>query len=347
MPDPVSPGELHSTEEREETASDRNARSRSSSVALTVVRRLGLAFPLVLLVSFVIFVLVDLTPGDRAIAVAGADATPEQIAVVRNRLGLDQPMFVRYFDWITDAMRGDLGTSWRSSEDVTSILARRLPVTLSLTTVTLAIVVVLAVMLGVSAALRPGGFVDRVITGVCAAAIAAPPFWLAMILILTLSLNRGWFPALGYEPLSSGVGTWLRHLMLPAAALASTPAAELALQLKSSLVDVMGRDYVLSARAKGLSASKVVLKHALKNALIPVVTVLGYRAAQLLGGTAVIEAVFALRGLGELAVSSTLGGDMPVLLGLVLLTTFVVVCVNLLVDLSYLYFDPKARTRIR
>lgn len=306
-------------------------------------RRLLTAIPLLLIVSFLIFVLIDLTPGDPALTLAGENPTPAQVEQIREQLRLDDPLPQRYAAWLGDAVRGDLGESFVNRQSVAEIITDRLAVTLSLVGVAMAITLAVGPLAGMAAARRPGGIVDRVVTTVASAAIAVPPFWLGLILVVVFAVNLGWLPALGYEPLSEGFVPWLQHLILPAFALAMLPMAEVALQLKTALADVLRRDYILNAEAKGLSSRRVMFKHAAKNAAVPVVTVFGSRFAQVLGGTVAIETVFNLAGLGTLAVNSVLGRDIPVLLGLVVLTTGIVLVVNLLVDISYGYFNPKVR----
>jgi peptide/nickel transport system permease protein len=227
---------------------------------------------------------------------------------------------------------------------VTTMLGSRLPVTASLAGLALLMAAVLGVLLGLASSWRPNGVLDRLIALVCAVGVATPAFLIGLVLAIFLAVERRWLPATGYIPLSEGFGPWFRHLALPALALTALPAAEIARQLRGSMIETLDRDYVLAARAKGLAPSAVRLKHALKNAAIPPVTVLGFRVAQMLGGAVVIERVFALPGLGQLTVESVLGRDYVTLLGVVLLLAAIVSVVNLLVDVSYVYFNPKLRT---
>lgn len=308
-----------------------------------VVRRLLLAIPMLFIVSFLVFVLVDLAPGDAAVSLAGDNPTPERLAEIRAELNLDDPLLTRYGRWLGDAVTGDLGSSLQTEEAVLDQIVDAAGVTISLVIVSVILSTLIAAVLGVIAAMRSGGVVDRIVTAVSAVAVAAPPFWLGMLLILTFAINRSWLPALGYESFTEDWWQWLRHLLLPALALGALPGAELAMQLKASLTEELGRDYVLTARARGISGRAVVLKHAMKNALIPVVTVFGFRLAQLFGGAVTIEALFFLEGIGSLAVSSTFQRDVPVLLGLVVVLTLLVILLNLLVDVSYSYFNPRTR----
>ena len=313
-----------------------------------VGRRVLLAIPMVVLVSFLIFLLVDLSPGDAAERLAPDNATEEQVQAIRERFNLDDPVIVRYVDWLGDAVTGDLGTSLATGESVNDLIfGSRLAVTASLALVALVLTVSGSLVLGVVAAVRAGKLTDRAISVFAAGLVAAPSFWLGMVLVLNFALEPRFFgiqfPAIGYRPMSDGFWTWLNALVLPAIALAALPLAELTVQLRASLIEVRQRDFILAARAKGLRPSKITVKHGLKNAAIPVVTVLGFRIAQLLGGSVIVEAVFVLPGLGTLAINSVLAQDIPVLLGLVLLSTIVVLVVNVLVDLSYGYFNPKVR----
>lgn len=306
-------------------------------------RRLLISVPLLLIVSFLMFVLIDLAPGDAAVSLASDNPTPEVIEAIRERLRLDDPLLVRYARWLGDAVQGDLGTSFQTSEEVTSMITDKLPVTLSIVLVTGVATTVGGVALGLLASLRPNGFLDRAVTAISAIAVAVPAFWLGLVLVVAFAVNRSWFPAIGYEGLEAGWWEWLRHLILPSIALGALPGAELAMQLKGSLTEALGSDYVLTARAKGLTQRSIIAKHALKNAAVPVVTVFGYRFAQLLGGTVILEQLFNMNGLGSLAVRSTIGRDLPVLLGLVFVTTAAVLLINAVVDASYGYFNPRAR----
>jgi peptide/nickel transport system permease protein len=307
-------------------------------------RRLLVAIPLVVFVSFVVFVLIDLAPGDPTNSLAGQNPTPALRAQIRQSLHLDQPLLVRYWRWLSDAVRGNLGKSFVSNLPVRSVLGSRVAVTFSLTLLALAMTIVFGGIGGILGALRPRGIIDRVVTVLSSIAIAIPPFWLGLVLVLVLAVQHHELPSLGYVGFGTDPWQWLRHLVLPAFALSAFGTAELALQLKGSLTDTLGRDFLLAGRAKGLSRSSLVLKHGLKNAAVPVITVLGFRLAQLLGGTVIIEVVFTLPGLGTLALDSTLNHDVPVMLGLVVIATLVVTLINVAVDVSYAYFNPRMRS---
>lgn len=306
-------------------------------------RRLVSAVPILLIVSLVVFALIELAPGDPAVALAGDNPTPERVAEIRDELQLDDPMLVRYGRWLGDVVQGDLGDSLHTTQPVTTMIGQRLSVTGSLVFLSLTFSMLIALVLGIAGSLRPGKLVDRFVTAIASIGIAVPPFWLGILLVVTFAVNRSWLPAIGYEPMSAGIFTWFEHLLLPAISLSAFLGAELALQVKNSLTETLGRDFILAGEARGLSRRSIILKHGLKNAAVPVVTVLGFRLAGLLGGTVTVESVFVLPGLGVLAVNSVLGRDIPVLLGLVVVSALLIIIVNLLVDLSYGYFNPKVR----
>jgi len=301
------------------------------------------AVPLVFAVPFGMFLLVDLVPGDPARILAGENASPEHVEQVRTSLGLDHPVLVRYGEWVWNVLHGDLGLSYVSGQAVGELVARRLGTTLSLVAFTAVVALLLGITLAVVATLRRGGVVDRVVNAVASVAIALPTFWVGLVLVAVLAVQLPVFPANGFVPLSEGFVPWFQHLVLPGVALSLLPAAEVALQLRSSLGQELASDYVTNARAKGLGEGAVLVKHALKNAAIPVVTVFGYRISEVLAGTVTIEVIYNMPGLGRLALDSVQNRDVPVLLAFVLLSTAVVVVINLVVDLSYGYFNPKVR----
>jgi peptide/nickel transport system permease protein len=299
--------------------------------------------PTVVVVTFAVFLLVDLAPGDAGYALAGENPSPEVVAAIRRELRLDEPLLQRYAEWLGHAVQGDFGRSYLSNQPVSDVLWQRLPVTLSLGVLSLLLAVVLGFALGVAAAFRPGGFVDRLVTAVSSVLLAIPSFWLALVLVLIFAVSYRLFPTLGYTQLSAGAGDWLHHLVLPAVALAMNPAATVALQLKAALIAEEGSDYLMAARAKGLTTTSLMFKHALKNAAVPVVAVLGFRVASLLGGTVIIETIFVLPGLGLLAQQAAINQDVPVVLGIVTVTTLFVMVVNVAVDATYGLINPKLR----
>ncbi|MGH3758238.1 ABC transporter permease [Actinophytocola sp.] len=309
-----------------------------------VARRILATIPILLFVSVATFLLIHLSPGDPAVKAAGGmQATPEAIAIARERLGLNKPLVTQYLDWMSGLVRGDLGRSLFKPMSVSSAIAERFTITLSLTVCAIFIAVVLALVAGLLAASRPDGIVDRIVTPVSSLGIAAPNFFIGMLLVLAFSLHFGWFPAVGYVPFTEDPIEWLRHLALPSFALGVAVAAELARHLRASLRDVLQTDYVRTAVAKGLRARSVLTKHALKNAGIPVITVLGIHIGHLLGGTVVIESVFGIQGLGSLAVTAVFDRDYTMIQGITIVTVLFVVVVNLLVDLSYAVLNPRVR----
>lgn len=308
------------------------------------LKRLLLAVPTLVLVSILVFALVQITPGDAARTAAGPEASPEEVEAVREQLGLNASPIIQYFSWGGRALTGDLGNSLLSDYGVLQSIGDRVPVTLSLTVLAALIAVLIAVPLGAIAAVRAGGWVDRLIILVTSAGIAIPSFVVGLLLVYVFALSLGWFPATGYTPIEESFLGWLRGLVLPAFALGIAVAAELARHLRASLRDVLQSDYVRTARAKGLPPFTVIAKHGLKHAAIPVVTVFGLQISYLLGGTIVIEQVFGLPGVGSLAVKSVFSYDYPMIQGIALLAAVLVIAVNVLVDVSYSYLNPKIRT---
>jgi peptide/nickel transport system permease protein len=308
-----------------------------------LVRRLAFTIPMLVVVSFCVFSLIVLVPGDPAIALAGENPDPEQIAAVRERLGLDDPFLLQFWHWFADAVRGDLGQSLFSSQSVAEAVFGRLPVTLSLAGLSLVVALVIGVAVGVVAGMRPGSWVDRVATFAASLGVAVPYFWVGMLLVLLLAINLTVFPAIGYSPITENPLSWFMHLVLPAAALGLAPAAVIARQTRAAMSGVLQEDYVRTATAKGLPPARVVGKHALKNAALPVVTAFGLEASRLIGGTVVIEQLFALPGLGSLAYSAVFARDFPMVQGVLLVVAAMVLLINLIVDLSYGYFNPRIR----
>jgi peptide/nickel transport system permease protein len=307
-------------------------------------KRLLAAIPLLFFVPLLVFALIDLAPGDPAVILAGDEPTPERVQAIREALDLNDPVLLRYIKWIGNVLHGNLGTSFLSDQSVTELLTRRMATTMSLVLVAMVFAIVLGTALALVATLRSGGIVDRFVNWFASISIAIPGFWFGLVLVSVFSVGLGMFPAFGFQPLSAGIGTWLSYLVLPGIALGLLPAAEVTLQLRSALGQVMKTDYILNAEAKGLSRSSVVFKHSLKNACIPVITVLGFRVAEVLAGSVTIEMIYNMPGLGRTAVEAVQGRDVPVLLGFVLFSTTIVVLVNLIVDISYGYFNPKVRS---
>lgn len=309
---------------------------------LTAQRLLAFV-PLLFLVSLLTFSISDLLPGDPAEIIVGDDATQEQVDLVHERLGLDRTWPERYGDWIGGAVRGDLGTSYYNSNEVVDMVSQRLPVTLSLTFGAVVVAAAIGVTAGVIGALRAGSWVDRSSTAVAAVGQAIPNFWFALLLVAGFAVQLRWFPATGYTALTESVTGWLRSITLPSIALGTSAAAIIARQTRGALVDVLQKEYVRAAIAQGLGLRRVIVRHALRNALVPVITVLGFQITVLLGGAIIVEQVFAMDGLGSLAVTAVRRRDVPMVQGLVLVSVAVVVAVQLATDLLYAYLQPKAR----
>lgn len=311
-----------------------------------VGRRLLISVPMIFIVTFLVFVMIDLAPGDPARSFAGDDQRPERIAEIRQELRLDDPLVERYARWVGNALQGDFGRSYTlGNRAVLGLITAKLGITLSALLVALVFMIVIGTLAGTLAALRPRGLVDRLVTAGASFSIAMPPMWLAALLVAFLAVQRDLLPSQGYvSPNAAGYGEWLRHLLMPGFVMAFVPSAEIALQLKAGLVDVLGRDFIKAASAKGMRRHTVVFKHSMKNAAIPVITVLGLRIGALIGSAAIVDSIFLLNGLGSLALGATRGKDIPVLLAFVVLTTIVTILINVLVDISYGYFNPKVRT---
>ena len=308
-----------------------------------LARRLISTIPMLVMVGLITFLLIHITPGDPASVVAGDNASMEAIEAARVRLGLDKPFLVQFWTWLTAVLHGNLGTSFTSGKPVTELILDRLPTTLSLTAGAILIGLLISVPLGVFAAINRGSWADRLTIFGTSLGIAAPEFFIGLLLVLLVALEWGWLPATGYIPFTEDPIEYFRRLTLPSITLGLGVAAEMARQVRGAMIDVLSRDYIQTARAKGLSHWSIIVKHGLKNAAIPVVTVLGLQIRRLLGGTVIVEQIFAMNGVGQLAVRAVFLRDLPVLLGVALVTAVVVLFINLLVDMSYGYFDPKVR----
>jgi peptide/nickel transport system permease protein len=294
-------------------------------------------------VAFFVFSLLYLTPGDPAAVIAGDIATEEDIRRIRASLGLDEPFLVRFGSWAWGMMHGDLGTSIFTKLPVTHLIAQRIEPTVALTLCTLFVAVLVAVPLGVLAAWRAGSWIDRSVMAVSVLGFSVPVFVLAYALILTFSVSLEWLPVQGYRPISEGVWEWLRHLILPSVALGTVYMALIARITRASMLEVLSQDYVRTAQAKGLSTTQVLGGHALKNAAIPIVTVIGIGIALLISGAIVTETVFAIPGIGRLTVDAILRRDYPIIQGMILIFSGAYVLINLAVDLSYFLFDPRIK----
>ena len=308
-----------------------------------LAKRLLATIPVLLIVSLLVFLMLRLTPGDPAAVLAGDVATTEQIAQIRSGLGLDRSIPEQFFIWFGQVLQGDLGQSFYYKTPVTTLIGQRLEPTLSLALITITLAVLVAVPLGVLAAWRFGSWLDRALMGFSVLGFSIPIFVLAYLLIWLVSLKLGWLPVQGYKRLADGPGPWLLHLTLPAITLSVIYIALIARVTRASVLETLGEDYIRTARAKGLPEMLVLRRHALANAAVPIVTVIGIGVALLIGGVVVTESVYAIPGLGRLTVDAVLARDFPTIQGVILLFSFVYVMVNLLVDLSYVFFDPRIR----
>jgi peptide/nickel transport system permease protein len=309
-----------------------------------VVRRLLQAVPVLLLATFVVFGLLKLVPGDIAVALAGDNATDARIAEIRHLYGLDRPFLVQYGQWVGHAARGDLSKSLMSGESVATSIAAALPNTALIVALALAVALLLGVPLGIVAAARRGRLVDSAVMTVASLGVAVPNFWLAMLLIAFFALKLDWLPATGSVPLSEDAGQALRHAILPALAIGAGGVAEVARQLRSSLVDVLSSPHVRTLHAKGLSPASILWKHGLRNVGINLLTVVTLLANRMLAATVVVEAVFAINGMGSLIVHGALSRDFPVVQGVVFVMVLIVITINLLADLMYGVLDPRVRS---
>ncbi len=274
--------------------------------------------------------------------ILGPNATDSEVQAKMTQLGLDRPLVVQYLDWVTNLLHGDLGKSFLSTQDVTAIMSTRVPVTLSLIAVTTTITVVFAVLLGVLAATR-GGALDRVVQLVSVAVVAVPSYWLALVLVIVFSLTFGLFPATGFVPISTSFTGWLSSIFLPSFAIALGATFGLAIWIRSSIIDIQRRDFVRTLRSRGISERAIMYRHVLRNAAAPSVQMLGLMMIGLLGGAIIIERVFALPGIGMMALGAGQAGDVPVVLGAVAFLVVVVVVINLVVDVVLGFLNPKAR----
>jgi peptide/nickel transport system permease protein len=308
-----------------------------------LLRRLLATIPVLLVVAVLVFLMLRLTPGDPAAVLAGDAASEDQIAQIRTTLGLDRSIPEQFVIWFGHLVTGDLGESYYYKTSVTTLIGQRLEPTVSLAVVTIVIAVLVAVPLGVLAAWRFGGWFDRILMGFSVLGFSVPIFILAYLLIWLVSLKLGLLPVQGYKRIADGIGPWALHLVLPAITLSVIYIALIARVTRASVLETLGEDYIRTARAKGLAESRVLVRHALANAAVPIATVIGIGIALLIGGVVVTESVYAIPGLGRLTVDAVLARDFPTIQGVILFFSFIYVAINLLVDLSYVFFDPRIR----
>lgn len=312
---------------------------------LFLMKRLGTLIATLAVTSVVVFLVLEILPGDPALLVLGIDASDEQLAVFRQEYGLDRPMAARYFGWIGNLLAGDFGISYAYKTPVWPLIAERLALTYPLAVLAMLLTVVLAVGLGVFAAARHNRPADVIVMGISQLGISVPNFWFGLLLILLFAVNLGWLSAGGFPGWAGGIGPALQSLILPSIALAAVQAAILARITRSSVLEVLREDFVRTARAKGLSRRAALWRHVLRSALIPVITMIGLQFGNLLAGTIVVEQVFSLPGLGRLIFQAISNRDIEVVKAAVVLLAFTVVTVNFVVDVLYAVIDPRLKTR--
>jgi peptide/nickel transport system permease protein len=308
-----------------------------------VFRRILATIPVMAIVALFVFSLLYIAPGDPAAVIAGDQATPADVERIRQNLGLDRPFLVRFGEWSWRILQGDLGVSIFTNLPVWTMIEQRIGPTMSLMSVTLVLAVVVAVPMGVIAAWKAGSLLDRIIMGFAVFGFSVPVFVVAYLLAYVFALELEWLPVQGYTPLSAGVWPWLENLILPSIALGCVYIALIARITRATMLEVLSQDYIRTARAKGLGQQPILFLHALKNAAVPIVTVIGIGIALLIGGAVVTESVFVIPGLGRLTIDAILRRDYPVIQGVVLLFSFIYVLVNLAIDLLYTVLDPRIR----
>ena len=312
-------------------------------MASYILRRVLLTIPLMAIVALFVFSLLYIAPGDPAAVIAGDQASPADVERIRQSLGLDRPFLFQFGTWFWRILHFDLGTSIFTNLPVASLIAQRIEPTLSLMALTLVLTLLVAVPLGVLAAWKAGSWVDRVIMAFAVSAFSFPVFVVGYILAYVFALEFEWLPVQGYSPLANGFWPWLQNLILPSVALGCVYIALTARITRASMLEVLQQDYIRTARAKGLGLRSILFVHALKNAAVPIVTVIGIGVALLIGGSLVTESVFAIPGLGRLTVDAILRRDYPVIQGIVLMFSFLYTLVNLMVDVTYTLIDPRIR----
>lgn len=310
----------------------------------TIMKKIVTTIPVLLVVSIVLFVLLNIMPGDAADSMAGMDATVEEIQVLRESLGLDAPLYVQYFRWLKNVLKGDFGISLLNGASVTEKIITRMPVTLELTLLAMVIAVAIALPMGVLSATHRNGILDSIASFISMLGVAIPHFWLAMLLVILFAVNLHWLPASGFVPISKGLGENLTRMILPAFSVGLGFAASVMRQTRSNMIDVLNMDYISTAKAKGMSNGVIVWKHGFRNALIPVITVIGMQTGRLFGGAIVVESIFGLPGLGTAIVNSIFSRDYQMTMGFVMVVAVIIILINTLVDILYVVIDPRVRT---
>lgn len=308
-----------------------------------LLRRILAVVPVLLIVAVIVFSLLRMTPGDPAAAIAGESATPEDIAQIRAALGLDRSIWMQFAIWMGHLLHGNLGYSYFYKMGVAQLIEQRLEPTISIAVVTILLTVLIAVPAGLVAAARRDRALDRIVMGASVMGFSIPVFVIAYVLIWLFAMKLNWLPPQGYSRLADGIGPWIERLILPCFGLAIVYAALIARITRTAVSEALTEDYIRTARAKGISGARTLLRHALANAAVPIVTIIGLSIASLIGGVVITETIFAIPGLGRLTVDAVLSRDYPVIQGVTLFFSVIYVGVNLLVDLSYLLLDPRIR----
>jgi peptide/nickel transport system permease protein len=308
-----------------------------------VLRRLASLALVMALVAAGVFLLLHLAPGDPMAIIAGDNATPAQIASIRAKLGFDDPLLLQFYRWGKAVLSGDLGVSIFSNASVATLIGQRIEPTVSLTVATLLVTVPVALVLGIVAAWRAGGVIDRLAMAVSVAGFSLPGFVVGYVMIYVFAIRLRWLPVQGYTPIAEDVGQWARHLILPALTLGLALVALIARMTRAAMLEILAEDYIRTAHAKGVATTSLLLKHALRNAGVPIVTIVGIGVAMLMGGVVITETVFNIPGIGRLVVDAVLKRDYPIIQGVILVASGVYVVINLLVDISYTLIDPRIR----
>jgi peptide/nickel transport system permease protein len=308
-----------------------------------ILRRIAATVPVMLIVAVLVFLMLRLTPGDPAAIIAGDNANDAQIAAIRSRLGLDAPLVTQFFIWLGNVLRGDFGESFFFKRTVAELILSRLEPTLALSISTIVLAVAIAVPLGVLAAYKRGTLIDKAVMGFSVLGFSVPVFVIGYSLIYLFAIKLNWLPVQGYQRIGDGFGGFLQRLLLPSLTLSVIYIALIARMTRASVIDVLEEDYIRTARAKGQSELKVLFTHALRNASVPIVTVIGLGIALLIGGVVVTESVFTIPGLGRLTVDAVLARDFPTIQAVILLFSLVYVLINLIVDVAYTVLDPRIR----
>lgn len=310
----------------------------------SILKKILTAIPVLLVVSVVLFLLLNVMPGDAADSMSTMDATAEEVEALRESLGLNDPMYIQYLRWLKNVLKGDFGISFLNGASVTEKIVTRLPVTLELTLLAMLIAVAIALPMGVLSATHRNSAIDAIASFISMIGVAVPHFWLAMMLIIIFSVNLHWLPASGFTPISQGLGKNLIKMIMPAFSVGLGFAATVMRQTRSNMIDVLGTDYISTAKAKGMSKSVVVWKHGVRNALIPVITVIGMQTGRLFGGAIVVETLFGLPGIGTAIVQSIFSRDYQMTMGCVMMVAVIIILINTIVDILYVIIDPRVRT---